>query len=100
MALSSQSSSTVESQRASSTGGGMPARRSPTLSWKGIAIGAALLWPNAYWLVQMEIIRGSAHPTTVSLFFNCIFILTVLTLANFGLAAVRPRWALSRADLL
>src|SRR5688572_23282016 len=71
-----------------------------SLSWKGMIAGAVLLWPNAYWLVQMEIIRGSAHPTTVSLFFNCIFLLLVITVANHCLAAVRPRWALTRADLL
>jgi hypothetical protein len=70
------------------------------LSWRGVVAGAVLLWPNAYWLVQMEIIRGSAHPTTVSLFFNCIFFLLVVTLANRALATFRPRWALLRADLL
>jgi hypothetical protein len=70
------------------------------VSWKGVLVGALLLGPNAYWLQQMEIIRGSAHPTTVSLFYNCIFILTVVTLANRALGAARPRRALSRADLL
>src|SRR5438093_13481410 len=78
-----------------------PARRRPsTLSWRGVVTGAVLLWPNAYWLNQMEIIRGSAHPTTISLFFNCIFLLLVVTLANRALAGFRHRWALSRADLL
>src|SRR5436190_16766578 len=78
-----------------------PSLRPPSsVSWKGVLAGALLLWPNAYWLQQMEIIRGSAHPTTVSLFYNCIFILTVVTLANRAVVAVRPRWALSRADLL
>lgn len=46
------------------------------------AIGFVLIWVNAYWLVQMERIRYSAHPTTISLFFNAIFILLVLTLVN------------------
>jgi hypothetical protein len=77
-----------------------PARPPGLLSAKGVALGALLLWPNAYWQVQMEIIRGSAHPTTISLFFNVIFILLVVTLANRTVAAFRPRWALSRADLL
>jgi hypothetical protein len=78
-----------------------PSLRPPaSISWKGVLVGILLLWPNAYWQVQMEIIRGSAHPTTVSLFYNCIFILLVVTLANRLVAAVRPRWALSRADLL
>ena len=61
------------------------------LSWKGVLLGALLIWPNAMWVQEMEIIRGSAHPTTVSLYFNAIFILLVVTLANHGLAAVRPR---------
>jgi hypothetical protein len=78
-----------------------PVRRRPsTLSWRGVLTGAILLWPNAYWLNQMEIIRGSAHPTTISLFFNCVFLLLVVTLANRAIASFRPRWALSRADLL
>src|SRR5438874_1120539 len=49
-----------------------PSQRPPSsVSWKGVLVGILLLWPNAYWQVQMEIIRGSAHPTTVSLFYNC-----------------------------
>ncbi len=79
-------------------GPGTPPPRA--ISGRGVALGALLLWPNAYWQVQMEIIRGSAHPSTISLFFNCIFILLVVTLLNRGVVAVRPRWALSRADLL
>src|SRR5207245_1953035 len=93
---------TVTSLPGSASRQRVPPRPRPpsSLSWKGIATGALLLWPNAYWQVQMEIIRGSAHPTTVSLFFNCIFILLVVTLANRAVAAFRPRWALARADLL
>src|SRR5690242_3532848 len=72
-----------------------PSLRPPSsISWKGVLAGILLLWPNAYWQVQMEIIRGSAHPTTVSLFYNCIFILLVVTLANRLVAAIRPGWAL------
>src|SRR5438128_534909 len=90
--------STLERPAAPST---TPVRRRPsTLSWRGVATGAVLIWPNAYWLNQMEIIRGSAHPTTISLFFNCVFLLLVVTLANRTLVSFRPRWALSRADLL
>jgi hypothetical protein len=79
---------------------GPPSPGSGRLSWKGVLLGALLLWPNALWVQKMEIVRGSAHPTTVSLYFNAIFILLVVTLANHALAAYRPRWALCRADLL
>jgi Family of unknown function (DUF6785)/Domain of unknown function (DUF6784) len=78
----------------------VPAARPGVLSWKGVLLGSLLLWPNAVWVQEMEIVRGSAHPTTVSLYFNAIFILLVVTLANHSLARFRRRWALSRADLL
>jgi hypothetical protein len=79
---------------------GPPPRPPAAFSWKGVILGALLLWPNALWVQEMEIVRGSAHPTTVSLYFNAIVILLTVTLANHGLAAFRPSWALSRADLL
>ena len=49
----------------------------------------------------MERVRYSAHPTTVSLFFNCIFILVVLTGIN-GLVTRwgGRRWAFRQGELL
>jgi len=60
----------------------------------------ALMPVNAYWVIMMENIRYSAHPTTISLFFNCIFILVVLTGINGLVARVRPRWAFAQGELL
>src|SRR5438067_6816543 len=74
--------------------------RPRSVTARALAIGVPLIWLNAYWLVQMERIRYSAHPTTVSLFFNAVFILLVLTLLNALAGRVRPRWALSRGELL
>jgi hypothetical protein len=48
----------------------------------------------------MERIRYSAHPTTLSLFFNTVFILFVMTVLNWGVSAVAPRWAMRRAELM
>jgi len=73
-------------------------RRSTTL--RAILIGLLLLPVNAYWVVNMEIIRYSAHPTTLSLFFNCVFELLVLTLINAGIRRVKPGAALSQGELL
>ncbi len=55
---------------------------------------------NAYWLIQMEIVRYSAHPTTVSLFFNAVFILLALTGVNAFFVKFLPRHALTQAELL
>mgnify|MGYP005843570697 CR=1 FL=1 len=67
---------------------------------KSVAACMILLPINAYWVVQMEVVRYSAHPTTISLFFNIVFILLVLTLLNRVLLMRLPRLALNRAELL
>jgi hypothetical protein len=56
--------------------------------------------PNAYWVTQMEIVRYSGHPTTVSLFFNVIFILLVLLPLNELVKRIKSAWALTRQELL
>src|SRR5207237_5151259 len=75
-------------------------RRLPSVTWRSVGIGLLLIPVNAYWLVQMEQIRYSAHPTTVSLFFNAVFILLVVTLANALVGRLLPRIALRRGELL
>lgn len=77
------------------TAAAAPLRSPPAVTWRSVGLGVLLIPLNAYWLIQMERIRYSAHPTTISLFFNAVFILLVVTLLNaaFGrfLAAVaRP----------
>lgn len=70
------------------------------LTWRSLLIGLLLIPPNVYWVEQMEIMRYSAHPTTVSLFFNAVFILLVLSCLNLLLRRLSPRFALSPAELL
>src|SRR5689334_16713533 len=67
---------------------------------RSVLVCLLLLPVNAYWVVQMEIVRYSAHPTTISLFFNTIFILLCLTLLNRGVRRFAPRAALNRGELL
>lgn len=67
---------------------------------RAVLLGLLLLPLNAYWLVMMERVRYSAHPTTVSLFFNCIFFLVVLTGLNSLIVRWRPRWAFAQGELL
>ena len=81
-----------------------PAPQTPTrarsVTPRALLLGMALMPVNAYWVVMMENIRYSAHPTTISLFFNCVFILVVLTGINGLVARVRPRWAFAQGELL
>ena len=48
----------------------------------------------------MEVVRYQGHPTTVSLFYNSVFILLVFLLVNHLLAKVFPRCALHRNEML
>jgi hypothetical protein len=67
---------------------------------RSVLLGVLLIPPNAYWVAQMELIRYQGHPTTTSLFFNCIFILLCLVLLNGLLRRIVPRVALDRRELL
>jgi len=67
---------------------------------RAVAIAVVLMPLNAYWVTQMELVRYEGHPTTVSLFFNTIFILTVLLCLDWLLGKLRPRWRLHRHELL
>ncbi len=78
-----------------------PPRHPPrAVTFRALLIAGLLIPVNAYWLVQMERIRYSAHPTTVSLFFNAVFLLLVVTVANAVVGRWRERWALERGELL
>src|SRR5947207_1771056 len=88
----------------SSDGSASPATQGPSrppasaraFTWRAFLIGVLLIPVNAYWLVQMERIRYSAHPTTVSLFFNAVFILLALTVLNALVGRQWPRAAMNR----
>lgn len=70
------------------------------VTWKSVLLCLILLPINSWWVVQMEVIRYSAHPTTISLLFNTIFILLCLTVLNRGVGRYFPRAALQRGELL
>ena len=70
------------------------------MTFRAVALGMILMVVNSFWVIMMENVRYSAHPTTVSLLFNCIFILVVLTGINGLVARARRRWALVQGELL
>lgn len=79
---------------------GQARARGKGVTWRSILLCLLLLPINAYWVVQMEVVRYSAHPTTISLFFNTVFILFCLTLLNRGVRRLNPRMALERGEML
>jgi hypothetical protein len=77
-----------------------PDRRERGVTARAAVIGLGLLPINAYWVTQMAVIRYEGHPTTVSLFYNCIFILTVLLCLNALLRRILPGRELHRNELI
>jgi hypothetical protein len=62
---------------------------------------ALFLMPfNAYWIMEMELIRYSGHPTTISVFFNVVFLLIVLTQVNQGIKRIAPKSAFRQGEML
>jgi len=76
---------------------GVPTRGA---SLRAVIIGAALIPPNIFWVQSMELIWNSGQPTMLSLFFNAVFTLLVLSLLNLLLRWRLPRWALDPGELV
>jgi hypothetical protein len=65
-----------------------------------VLIALFLIPFNAYWVVQLEVLSFAATPTALSLFWNVIFSLVVVMVLNALVRALRPRAALSQAELM
>lgn len=70
------------------------------ISLRSIIIASILIPIVNYWLIEMEVIRYSAHPVTISLFFNVIFCILVLMLVNVFIKKILPKHSLSQGELL
>jgi len=67
---------------------------------RSIVIGLILIPVNCFWVVIAEIMWYSGEPTTISLFYNVIFILTLLILGNLAVRRFKPAWALTPPEIL
>lgn len=70
------------------------------VTFRCIIIGLLLIPVNSIWVVLAEIMWYSGEPTTISLFYNVIFILFLLILANLAVKRFKPGWALTPPELL
>lgn len=69
--------------------------------WRGFVVGLALLPPNSMWVFYMESFSGRGpYVSTISLFFNVVFIVTLVALGNAVVRRLRPGLALNRVELI
>ena len=67
---------------------------------RSVGIALVLMPLNAYWVVMMEVTRYRGHPTTISVFFNVVFLFSALIGLNSIVRRFIPRFALEAGELL
>ena len=67
---------------------------------KSVTLALILIPINCYWIMYTEMVWWGLFPTTMSLFFNAVFFLFIVTLLNLLLRQVKRQWALTHGELL
>jgi len=70
-----------------------------TVRFRAVLVALLFIPINAFWVATMEAIKYTGHPTTYSLFFNVVLLLSLLLVLN-RLGARFGKAPFSRADLL
>ena len=71
------------------------------VTFRAVALATLLIPLNNYWILYMETgVWWMQYPTTISIFFNAVFILFALTCLNLAARKWLPRWAFSQGELL
>jgi len=75
-------------------------QQSNGVTLKSVVIGLILIPINSYWIIYTEMVWWAQFPTTMSLFFNVIFCLFVVTLINLLVQKYSSHHALAHGELL
>ena len=75
-------------------------RRNCGVTWRSLLLALILMPPNCWWVIHVEIVAYSGHPTCLSLFSHAVFSLFAVILANLLLRRLRRSWALTQGELV
>jgi hypothetical protein len=70
------------------------------VTWRSLLIGSLLIPPNAYWIIQLELVWGGTYPSVITLLFNVVFSLFVVIAINLLVQKFSPKSALSYGEIL
>lgn len=74
--------------------------KNPGVTWRSLLIGALLIPPNAYWIIQLELVWGGTYPSVITLLFNVVFTLFFVIAINLLVKRFSPKSALSYGEIL
>ncbi len=75
-------------------------RQGQVVTWRSVLLALVIMPAQAWWIVQMEVIRSNTWPSMLSLPLETLFIVLLLVAANALLRRRRPAWVLSQGELL
>lgn len=78
----------------------MEMRRRPAVTNRALLLGAVLIPFNVYWVMTVEGIWHTGHPSVMALPWGVVFNIIVLLGANVLLKRCAPRWALTQAEMV
>ena len=70
------------------------------VSLRAIIIALVIIPFNNYWIYLTEIVRYAGHPTTISIFYNAVFILLLLVGLNALIKRTVPKWVFTQGELI
>ena len=78
----------------------MPPALTRGVTLKSVIISLILIPVNCYWIMYTEMVWWGLFPTTMSLFFNAVFFVFVITLLNLLVQRIKREWAMTHGELL
>ena len=72
----------------------MPLALTRGVTLKSVTLALILIPINCYWIMYTEMVWWGLFPTTMSLFFNAVFFLFMITILNLPLRRIKRQWAI------
>ena len=66
------------------------------VTWRAVVIGLILIPPVTFWIMEVECVWHSGHPTSISLMWGVVFTMFVVILLNLLVRKFLPNAGLTR----
>ena len=75
-------------------------KRLAGVTWRALIIGLILIPPVVFWIMEVECVWHSGHPTSISLMWGVVFTMFVVILINLLVKSFLPNAALTQGELI
>lgn len=75
-------------------------KRLTGVTWRAILISLILIPPLTFWIMEVECVWHSGHPTSISLMWGVVFTMFVVILINLLVNRFLPNFALTQGELI